>query len=123
MSSFLPFLIVLVAVITFFSLVGGSNSQPPPTPRVTERNPDRISSSSTYSQPAPSNRQPSRARRIPRKVAPTSVRSPRRVGDREYMRFRNCPECHSENELNNQVIFQRGPHQFYCSVCNSTFNF
>lgn len=54
---------------------------------------------------------------------PTSPRQPRRADDREYMNYRNCPDCHSENALNKQVIYKLAPHQFVCTVCGHKFQF
>lgn len=50
-------------------------------------------------------------------------RKPRLASDREYMDYRNCPDCHSENTLQNQVIYKVAPHQFVCRVCGKRFKF
>ena len=56
---------------------------------------------------------------------PTAIgngrRMPHRTEDKEYMTFRNCPDCHSENEVNKQVIYKIGFNQFVCTVCGHRF--
>ena len=81
-----------------------------------KRLPHRASTSHTnYSSIATVSRSPTSANAVARK--------PRRADDREYMNYRNCPDCHSENEINRQVIFKLAPHQFVCTVCGNKFNF
>lgn len=76
---------------------------------------DSYSSLTTQSQPS---------RPVRRPVQQTATgRMPRRTDDREYMTYRNCPDCHSENRLNNQVIFKTAPHEFECRVCGKKFKF
>lgn len=62
------------------------------------------------------------SRRTPTSIS-TSMRTPRRTDDLEYMTYRNCPDCHSENHPGKQVIFQLEPHSFACTVCGHRFKF
>ena len=53
----------------------------------------------------------------------SSVRKPRKVDDFEYLKFRNCPRCHSENERNHQVIFKLSQSNYVCKNCGNRFTF
>lgn len=53
----------------------------------------------------------------------SSPRTPTMVNDSEYLSFRNCPDCHSENTVANQYIYKLGPHEFVCHRCGCRFKF
>ncbi len=113
MSEFFAFLSIssVIGFITF--LIVRHIKKKKATPK---RLPHRASTSHTnYSSIATVSRPPTSANTVARK--------PRRADDREYMNYRNCPDCHSENETNRQVIFKLAPHQFVCTVCGNKFNF
>ena len=55
------------------------------------------------------------------RFSPTRI--PSMVNDSEYLSFRNCPDCHSENTVANQYIFRLGPHEFVCRRCGCSFKF
>ena len=109
MDEFLSFLII-VAIIGFiiYLIVRHRRKK-----RIkAQRKPFRVDAYSS-NQPALLSRQPT--------VMSSGRRMPHRTDDKEYMTFRNCPDCHSENEVNKQVIYKTGSNQFLCTVCGHRF--
>ncbi len=40
----------------------------------------------------------------------------------DYMNYRYCPDCHSRNKENRQVIYKIGQRSFECKQCGCKFN-
>lgn len=78
-----------------------------------KRKPQRLDSTSR-SQPI----------RLDTSVGTTSVaRKPHAIDEYEYLTYRNCPECHSENTRASHVIYKIGNHDYVCHACGSRFKF
>lgn len=56
-------------------------------------------------------------------LARSVARKPCAVDEYEYLTFRNCPKCHSENTRTSHVIRKIGDHEFVCHACGNRFQF
>lgn len=54
--------------------------------------------------------------------APAS-RVPHRTFANDFLKYRKCPRCHTENTLAQQYIFKTGEHSYHCTRCDHRFNF
>lgn len=124
MSEFFGFLIIVaIAAIAIHLIIKHKNKKNKTTPRV----PYRIDSNSprqSLSISSHSSRQPfsisSHSSRQPMPITNHSVISQMNE-DRNYLSFRNCPDCHSENAVNHHVIHKIGSNSFVCTVCGHRF--
>lgn len=124
MSEFFGFLIIVAIVaIAIHLIIKHKNKKDKTIPRV----PYHIDSSSPshpYSVSPHSSRQPfsvsSHSSRQPMSI--TNHRAISQITeDRNYLSFRNCPDCHSENTVNHHVIHKIGSNSFVCTVCGHRF--